>query len=67
MAEKKNINEGYQPNNQRNNGYQPTSGQEHRGYQPKPDGNFGYQPSNKSSTPPSPPTSGSNAVMPKKD
>lgn len=66
MAEtKKNINEGYQPS-QRNNGYQPTNKGEQRGYQPKPNGTFGYQPANKSSVPPSPPTSGSNIVTPNK-
>ena len=58
MAEtNKNINEGYQPS-QRNNG-------EQRGYQPKPDGNFGYEPANKSTPPPTPPTTGSNIVSPK--
>lgn len=31
-----------------------------RKYQPKPDGNHGYQPVNNSTTPPAPPTSGSN-------
>lgn len=64
MSDKKNINEGYQPNTQRNNGYQP-SGSEQRGYQPKPDGTFGYQPVNKSTTPALTPTTGSKAVEPK--
>ena len=47
----------------------PQSGSnlEERGYQPKPNGNFGYQPASASSTPPAPPTSGSNAVKPNTD
>lgn len=65
MAEKK-ISEGYQPGNLRNDGYQPSYSSEQRGYQPQPNGNFGYQPLNKSLNPPSPPSTGSNAAMPKK-
>lgn len=41
----------------------PTVGiqtEQERKYQPKPDGNHGYQPVNNSTTPPAPPTSGSN-------
>ena len=43
----------------KNNGYQP-NGTEQRGYQPNP-GQFGYQPVSKSTTPPSPPKTDTNA------
>ena len=46
---------------------QPGNNIEERGYQPKPNGNFGYQPSCATSTPPTPPTSGSNAVNSESD
>lgn len=49
---------------QANNGYQPRGNGEQRGYQPRP--NSGYQPTNSTSTPPAPPTSGSNAIKPNK-
>lgn len=53
--EKKPLNEGYQP-------------KEDRGYQPNSNGNFGYQPVNKSTTtPPPPPKSDTIASSPKKD
>ena len=48
-------------------GYQPASGSiKQNGYQPSPTNNYGYQPVSQNKTPPVPPTSGSNAVPPKK-
>ena len=63
---KKGLNEGYKPNI-RHDGYQPGNKGEQRGYQPKPNGNFGYQPNSNSSVPPSPPSTGSNIVVQKKN
>ena len=58
----KSTNEAYK-STQRNDGYQPQTNREQRGFQPKPNGNYGYQPVSNSSTPPVPPSSGSNITQ----
>ena len=49
-----------------NEGYQPRQNGDNRGYQPKLGANNGYQPLTGSSTPPSPPKTGSNVTKAQK-